>query len=99
MRSYSNRVWAGAALPLVTRIRVENRCDLGGIMDEKLLLPLVARIRSEYREMPSLSLTVAQAQRLWGLDEQTCRSVLKSLECEGFLKRAADGSYRRAGGG
>jgi hypothetical protein len=34
---------------------------------------LVARIRGEYREMPGLRLTFAQACRLWQLDAPTCR--------------------------
>jgi hypothetical protein len=38
----------------------------------ELLLP----IEGEYREMPGLSLTVSQAQRLWGLDNSTCASAL-----------------------
>jgi hypothetical protein len=29
-------------------------------------------IRSEYLELPGLSLTKIQAQRLWGLDQATC---------------------------
>ena len=33
---------------------------------------LLLRIEGEYREMPGLSLTVSQAERLWGLDSSTC---------------------------
>jgi hypothetical protein len=33
---------------------------------------VVFRIRAEYAEMPGLKLTAAQAQRLWGLDRQSC---------------------------
>jgi len=29
---------------------------------------LLLRVEGEYREMPGLSLTVPQAERLWGLD-------------------------------
>jgi hypothetical protein len=40
---------------------------------------LVARIRGEYREMPGLRLTFAQACRLWQVDASTCEAVLHTL--------------------
>jgi hypothetical protein len=57
---------------------------------------LVVRIQSEYRDMPGLALTEAQAQRLWDLDEATCGLVLSTLTTRGFLKRTAAGRYVRA---
>lgn len=53
------------------------------------------RIYGEYLEMPGLRLTCAQAQRLWGLDQQTCLTVLDSLISDGFLQRGRDGLYAR----
>jgi len=46
---------------------------------------LVGRIRSEFLEMPGLRLTVLQASRLWGLDEQSCRQVIEILVGSSFL--------------
>jgi hypothetical protein len=57
---------------------------------------LLARVQSEYVEMPGLKLTEAQARRLWGLDCRTCSLVLTTLISRGFLKRSANGSYVRA---
>jgi hypothetical protein len=57
---------------------------------------LVEQIRREYREMPGLMLSEAQARRLWDLDEGTCRTVLSSLTGCGFLKRTPRGTYVRA---
>ena len=54
---------------------------------------LIARIRGEYREMPGLLLTFAQACRLWYVDAPTCATVLEQLVREGFLHRTADGAY------
>jgi hypothetical protein len=54
------------------------------------------RIRGEFREMPGLTLTVAQARRLWSLDWSTCSEVLTQLVDAGFLCRKADGAYGRA---
>jgi Fic family protein len=57
---------------------------------------LVARIRGEFVEMPGLHLTLAQAQRLWGLDERTCREVLDALVDMRFLARRRNGAFARA---
>ena len=54
------------------------------------------RIRAEYLEMPGLHLTRSQVQRLWGLDESTCSTVLAALEKESFLRRTRAGTYVRA---
>jgi hypothetical protein len=54
------------------------------------------RIRGEFREMPGIALTLAQACRLWSLDMPTCIAALTLLIDGGFLCRKADGSYGRA---
>ena len=56
---------------------------------------IVRRIRGEYLEMPGLRLTRPQAQRLWGLDEQTCVQLLDWLTEDRFLLRRDDGTYAR----
>jgi len=57
--------------------------------------PQLRRIRGEYLEMPGLRLTRPQAQRLWGLDEQTCMKLLDRLVDLKFLVVGADGNYMR----
>ena len=57
--------------------------------------PILLRIRAEYLEMPGLRLTPAQAQRLWGLDAETCQRFLELLTSETFLDRKANGTYAR----
>ena len=54
---------------------------------------LLARIRGEYREMPGLRLTVAQACKLWQLDREKCLGLLEHLVTEGALYRRSDGAY------
>lgn len=54
---------------------------------------LTARVRSEYREMPGMRLTFAQACRLWQMDATTCSIVLASLVAEGVLYECADKTY------
>lgn len=64
-----------------------------------VVLPLdgewLARILAEYNEQPGLSLTRAQAQRLWGLDERTCTRLLDTLAAIDRLVMGEDGRYRR----
>jgi predicted transcriptional regulator of viral defense system len=54
---------------------------------------LAVRIQGEYREMPGLSVTTSQAQRLWGIDPDMCELVLRILIRRGFLRRTARGTY------
>jgi len=60
-------------------------------MDEQLL----ARIRAEFLEMPGLHLTLAQARRLWHLDDAICRAALDELVRAKFLTRNANGAFTR----
>ena len=52
---------------------------------------LIARIRGEYREMPGLRLTLAQACRLWQVETATCEVVLQTRVAEDFLIRTTNG--------
>lgn len=60
------------------------------------LEPLVRRIQSEFLEMPGLSLTFAQAVRLWGLEREICERVVAALIGTAFLCRTPAGVIRRA---
>jgi hypothetical protein len=55
----------------------------------------VDRIRAEYLEMPGLRLTLAQAERVFGLDPGLCREALDVLVGAKFLYRRTDGCYAR----
>lgn len=57
---------------------------------------LLRRIRGEYLEMPGLCLTLAQAQRLWGLEASTCSSLFAALTADKFLWLRTDGTYGRS---
>jgi len=52
-------------------------------------------IRAEYGEMPGLSLTRAQAARLWSLAAAEADAALRELECAGFLRCNRTGRYVR----
>lgn len=57
---------------------------------------VLEQIEVEYREMPGLSVTEAQAQRLWGLDNTTCKRALDTLVQRGVLWRTRREAYVRA---
>jgi hypothetical protein len=59
---------------------------------------LTRRVRNEYLEMPGLSLTVGQAQRMWQLRRTDCEDLLGALVDSGFLARTSTGAFVRASG-
>jgi len=59
----------------------------------------IRRIYSEYLEMPGLRLTLEQAQRLWGLDAETCASSLNFLVENGFLQQTSSSLFVRVSDG
>ena len=63
--------------------------------DEESLERAVALMEAEYREMPGLILTPAQAQRLLGLDSGVCAVALATLTRRRFLKQTSAGAYLR----
>jgi NAD(P)H-nitrite reductase large subunit len=67
----------------------------GGIVSPSLIRELTRRVQAEYAEMPCLSVTLAQARRLLGIDEQTCTAVFDALVNRGVLRRTAQGRYIR----
>lgn len=56
---------------------------------------MLNRICSEFAEMPGLRLTQRQAQRLWGLDADTCGMALAVLVEARFLRRIGTDAYAR----
>jgi Holliday junction resolvasome RuvABC ATP-dependent DNA helicase subunit len=57
---------------------------------------LARRVQAEYAEMPGLSVTLPQAQRLLATDQETCAAVFAPLIKRGILRRTARGRYVRA---
>lgn len=57
---------------------------------------IVTRVKSEFLEMPGLTLTLEQSSRLWGLQRTQCEAVLHVLVHRKFLSLRADGKYGRA---
>jgi hypothetical protein len=68
-------------------------CGRAGITEETL-----QRVQGEFREMPGLRLTPAQAGRLWGLDAISSQAVLDALVDARFLRRTPDGAFMRPAG-
>jgi hypothetical protein len=51
------------------------------------------RMKGEYLDLPGLRLTAAQAQRLWGLDRESCEALLGALVDARFLCKTRDGAF------
>jgi DNA-binding IclR family transcriptional regulator len=58
------------------------------------LTDLAQRARAEFREMPGMSLTTAQAARLWQLSPDTAEILLAELVEAGFLVRRDGQRYK-----
>ena len=56
---------------------------------------LAWRIEAEYAEMPGLSVTLPQAQRLWAVDRRTCQQVFAGLVARGVLRMTTKGRFVR----
>ncbi len=57
---------------------------------------VLRRVRSEFRAMPGMKLTLDQAIRLWDLDRPTCCTVLESLVASHFLQRDRNGRFAKS---
>lgn len=57
---------------------------------------VLRRVQGEFLEMPGLRLTLPQAQRLWGLDQTACGTLLGALVDSKFLFRTRDGAFVRS---
>lgn len=53
-------------------------------------------VMDAFASQPALCLTLAQGERLWGMDAPTCGCVLDGLVEAGVLARTPDGQYCRA---
>jgi hypothetical protein len=60
---------------------------------------IVARVRSEFLEMPGFAVTIPQASRLWNTPAEVAAAVLGTLMGHRFLIRLGDGSFVRASEG
>jgi hypothetical protein len=57
---------------------------------------VLRRLRAEFAEMPGLSLTAAQAERLCGAPRHECEWALEQLARDGVLRRMRNGAFVRA---
>jgi len=64
-------------------------------MTKNSALQILHRIRAEYLEMPGVSLTPEQVQRLCGVERTACDTALETLVDDGFLSVRVDGTYGR----
>jgi hypothetical protein len=54
------------------------------------------RVRAEFEEMPGMTLTMPQASRLFGLEDDLCRTIVNRLVTTAFLKWTQTGAVTRA---
>jgi hypothetical protein len=64
--------------------------------EQEAAITLSRRVQAEYAEMPGLSVTLSQAQRLWAVDRRTCEAVFTRLIARGVLRVTTKGRIVRA---
>lgn len=57
------------------------------------VLELLPRVQAEYREMPCLSLTREQMQRLWGIESAECEVLIDALVAARIVRLTPRGTY------
>ena len=67
-----------------------------GVPAPSLHASIGRRIAAEFREMPGLVLTVAQASRFLDVDPAACERILSLLVQQGILRRSPGGCYASA---
>ena len=60
-----------------------------------LVRETLARIRTEYLDLPGLTLTPRQVQRLCSVHPKVCDAALAELVAMTFLTKTKDGSFQR----
>jgi len=53
---------------------------------------IARRVLSEFEEMPGMSLTLRQAARLFGLDQDFCREIMDTLIDSAYLRQTSAGT-------
>lgn len=56
---------------------------------------LVLQMQGAFLDMPGLTLSLAEAQRWFDVDETMCEALLTALVDAGVLTRTPDGTYAR----
>ncbi len=57
--------------------------------------PVLRRAYDHYVEIPGVRLTRAQARRLWGLDEQSCNTIIDQLIALHLIEPDDQGRYHQ----
>jgi hypothetical protein len=73
---------------------VSVREDIG--TQSRTIRKLLEQIQAEYAEMPGLSVTLPQAQRLWAADRVTCEAAFSRLIGRNVLRKTLKGRFVRA---
>jgi len=57
------------------------------------LVDWLARVESEFREMPGMALTEPQMRYLWALDRESCQAIVTALLARGVLRETPRHAY------
>jgi hypothetical protein len=79
--------------PIRANLRAPRQVQPAERRDLRARQALVRRVHGEFLEMPGLTLSIAQAARLFSLPPAVCARVFGELLNSQLLRRTADGRY------
>ena len=65
------------------------------MLSVRTIASLITRIQNDFLESPSLTMTLEEAQRRFGLDRTTCAAMLDVLVDATVLARTREGAFAR----
>jgi hypothetical protein len=85
-------------LPEITLVPAVASLGVAGAGERRNLIvrkALLRRIRSEFEEMPGLTLTLPQGSKLFGVSTDACARIFSQLSEGGLLQPRQHGGYAR----
>lgn len=79
--------------PIRATLQPPRRSQAAERRDQRARQALMRRVHGEFLEMPGLTLSIAQAARLFSLPPAVCARVFGELLNSQLLRRTADGRY------
>jgi len=65
------------------------------MLSANVIAALIQRLQDVFLDIPGLSMTIEQAQRLFRIDRATCQALFDVLLESAVVTRAPDGSFVR----
>jgi hypothetical protein len=80
-----------------TDVAVTEGEEINRMPSQGLIAALTSRVRNAFLDVPDLTMTQEQAQRLFRIDRATCQALFDRLVDSAVVTRRPDGAFVRFG--